>query len=87
MKQRIAAIILSFLILVIIGAQLLDLTAFTLGSPSSTFPITDWNQISEVLANWIWSYRVIDVMIQATLLLASVLGFSALFRTMKKEES
>ncbi len=86
MKHRIAAILLSLLMLVIIGAQLIDLTPFALGTPSSTFPIADWTQVSEALADWIWSYRVVDVMIQATLLLASVLGFSALFRTMRKEE-
>ncbi len=86
MRYRIAAILLGLLILLIIGVRLIDLAPFALGTPSVTYPIADWNQISEALADWIWSYRVIDVMVQATLLLASVLGFSALFRTLKKEE-
>jgi multisubunit Na+/H+ antiporter MnhB subunit len=81
MKYKIAAIILSIILVLLIGVNLIDFTAFTLGDPASS-PLP----LHEAIADWLWSYRVVDVLVQVTLLFAAVLGASAMFRAMKKEE-
>ena len=82
MKHKIAAILLSGIAFVLIVGQLVDFTAFGFGLPSSASdPVT-------AMADWLWSYRTIDVLIQGTLLLAAVLGASAMFRgiTVREDE-
>jgi hypothetical protein len=81
MRYRIAALLLSGIAFVLIIGQLVDFTAFSLGLPSSApDPVT-------AMADWLWSYRTVDVLIQGILLLAAVMGASAMFRgTVEHEE-
>ena len=74
MRYKIAAILLSGVAFVLIVGQLVDFTAFAFGVPSSDpDPVT-------AMADWLWSFRTIDVLIQGVLLLAAVMGASAMFR-------
>ena len=80
MRYKIAAILLSSIAFLLIVGQLVDFTAFGFGLPSSApDPVT-------AMADWLWSYRTIDVLIQGTLLLAAVLGASAMFRSTTQED-
>jgi len=88
MKHKIAAIILSVIMVLLIGVQLVDFAAFALSAP--TEPLlnhADWDIIGQRVGELMWSYRVVDVLIQVTLLLAAVIGASAMFRSMRKEEN
>ena len=88
MKHKIAAIILSIIMVLLIGVQLVDFTAFALSTP--TEPLlnpADWDIIGQRVGELMWSYRVVDVLIQVTLLLAAVIGASAMFRSMRTEEN
>lgn len=76
MRYRLAALLLGSLIFILIVVQLVDLSTFTLGSPPE-LP-TDTNS---AVANWLGSYRAIDLLIQVTLLLAAVMAASAMFRS------
>jgi multisubunit Na+/H+ antiporter MnhB subunit len=88
MKFKIVAIVLCVFIVYIIGARIFNFAAFTLGEPSGTTIAPNfWDQIGKTVGDWLWSYRVIDVLAQAVLLFAAVIGASALFRSMRKEES
>ena len=87
MKYKITAIFLCVLMVVIISIRVVDFAAFTLGEPAgSTIAPNLWDQIGKTVGDWLWSYRVIDVLAQAVLLFAAVIGASALFRSMRKEE-
>ncbi|TFF84626.1 hypothetical protein EU524_00755 [Candidatus Thorarchaeota archaeon] len=80
MKYRIAAIFLSLTMLALVIIQLVDLPLFPFGTPSSSpDPIA-------AVADWLWSYRTVDVLIQGVLLLAAVMGASAMFRTRRPKE-
>lgn len=88
MKHKIAAIILSIILVLLIGVQLVDFTAFALSAPIE--PLLnpgDWDIIGQRVGELMWSYRVVDVLIQVTLLLAAVIGASAMFRSMRREEN
>ncbi len=88
MKYKIAAALLSLIIIILIGVQLVDFTAFTIGTPSGPLFAPDtWEQIGQTVGSWLWSYRVFDVLVQVMLLLAAVIGASAMFRSMDKEAS
>ncbi|MGQ4870913.1 MAG: hypothetical protein ACP6IT_03645 [Candidatus Thorarchaeota archaeon] len=88
MKYKIAAAILALIVLVLIVGQLTDFTAFAVGAPSGPLLSPElWEQIGQAVGTTLWSYRVIDVLVQVTLLLAAVVGASAMFRSMRKEES
>ncbi len=87
MKYKIAGALLSLIIIALIGVQLVDFTAFTIGFPAGPLlPSSWWEQIGQAVGSTLWSYRVIDVLIQATLLVAAVVGASAMFRSMRREE-
>ncbi|NHI82906.1 MAG: hypothetical protein EAX81_01195 [Candidatus Thorarchaeota archaeon] len=87
MKYKIAAAFLSVILLLIVGVSLLDLTAFELAAPGgTTFAINDWEGIGRMVGDWLWSYRSIDLLVQVTLLFAAVIGASAMFRTMRRNE-
>lgn len=87
MKYKIAAAILSLVILWLVGATLLDITAFELAAPTgTTFAIIDWEGVGSAVGDWLWSYRSIDLLVQVTLLFAAVIGASAMFRAMRREE-
>jgi hypothetical protein len=87
MKYKIAAIFLCVFIVFMISVRIVDFSAFTLGEPAgSTIAPNLWDQIGKAVGDWLWSYRVIDVLAQAVLLFAAVIGASALFRSMRKEE-
>lgn len=74
MKYKITAIIFSIIALLLIAVQLVDFSVFPLGPPaSSPDPIA-------AVADWLWSYRTVDVLVQGVLLLAAVMGASAMFR-------
>jgi hypothetical protein len=80
MKYKIAAIFLSAVALLLVMFQLLELPVFPFGTPSSSpDPVAS-------VADWLWSYRTIDVLIQGVLLLAAVMGASAMFRVRGAEE-
>ena len=83
MKYKIAAIALGGLIFLLIAGQLADLTPFLLGSP--TLLPTDTNQVGEYVADWLGSFRAIDLLVQVTLLLAAVMAASAMFRATRTE--
>ncbi|MGY5862898.1 MAG: hypothetical protein RTU09_11055 [Candidatus Thorarchaeota archaeon] len=86
MKHKIAAIMLSVIMILLIGMQLMDFTAFPLSAPTELLlNPADWDIIGQRVGELMWSYRVVDVLIQVTLLLAGVIGASAMFRSMKKE--
>ncbi|TXT54902.1 MAG: hypothetical protein BAJATHORv1_50155 [Candidatus Thorarchaeota archaeon] len=90
MKHKIVAAVLSLVIIILVGYQLIDFSAFVLGTPAGgTQPadLANAGQVLGVIRDWISSYRAIDVLIQATLLLAAVMGVSALVRSMYMEES
>jgi multisubunit Na+/H+ antiporter MnhB subunit len=88
MKHKIAAIILSIIMVLLIGVQLVDFTAFALSTPTeSLLNPADWDIIGQRVGELMWSYRVVDVLVQVTLLLAAVIGASAMFRSMRKEEN
>ncbi|TFG31920.1 hypothetical protein EU527_11375 [Candidatus Thorarchaeota archaeon] len=80
MRYRIAALLLGALVFLLIIGQLVDLTAFTLGSPIDLPADTN-----SAVADWLGSYRAIDLLIQVTLLLAAVMAASAMFRASKRE--
>ncbi len=84
--HKVAAALLSLVILLLVGVYLVDYTPFALGQPPGTTTAADaWRTTAELLAEWLWSYRVIDVLIQVTLLLTAVLGASAMFRVMHRD--
>jgi hypothetical protein len=80
MRYKIAAMTLAGLIFLLIIGQLVDLTPFLLGSPSQ-LP-ADTNQ---AVADWLGSFRAIDLLVQVTLLLAAVMAASAMFRASRTE--
>jgi hypothetical protein len=81
MRYRLAALFLSAVILLLVAVQLLDMPVFPFGTPSSSpDPVA-------AVADWLWSYRTIDVLIQGVLLLAAVMGASAMFRMRGAKES
>ncbi len=80
MRYRIAALFLCAIVFFLIVGQLVDFTAFVLGTPFN-LP-TDTNA---AVANWLGSYRAIDVLVQVTLLLAAVMAASAMFRASPRE--
>ena len=80
MRYKFAALLLGSLIFLLIIGQLMDLTPFPLGSPL-LLPV-DTNQ---AVADWLGSYRAIDLLIQVTLLLAAVMAASAMFRSARTE--
>ena len=80
MRYRIAAPVLGVLIFILIIGQLFDLSTFVLGTPFE-LP-SDTNAAVE---NWLGSYRAIDILVQATLLLAAVMAASAMFRASRTE--
>jgi hypothetical protein len=80
MRYKIAAIVLGGLIFLLIVGQLVDLTPFLLGSPLQ-LP-ADTNQ---AVADWLGSFRAIDLLVQVTLLLAAVMAASAMFRASRME--
>ncbi|MCF2136566.1 MAG: hypothetical protein K9W43_04920 [Candidatus Thorarchaeota archaeon] len=88
MKYKIVAGLLSLIMITLIGIKLVDFTAFTIGAPTGTlYAPTLWEQIGNAVGSTLWSFRVIDVLIQAILLVAAVIGASAMFRSLKKEEA
>ncbi|MHA1781364.1 MAG: hypothetical protein ACTSYL_10950 [Candidatus Thorarchaeota archaeon] len=88
MKYKIVAGLLSLIIIALIGIKLVDFTAFTIGAPAGPLIAPNlWEQIGNAVGSTLWSFRVIDVLIQATLLVAAVIGASAMFRSMKKEDA
>jgi len=80
MKHKIAALTLGGLTFLLIVGQLVDFTPFLLGSPS-LLP-ADTNQ---AVADWLGSFRAIDLLVQVTLLLAAVMAASAMFRATRTE--
>ena len=87
MKYKVFALILVVVMIVIIGSQLIDFTAFVHGTPAGTlYDAGAWEEIGDAIADILWSYRAIDVLIQATLLLAAVMGASAMVRAYRKGE-
>ncbi len=87
MKYKIFAFILAVVMIVIIGSQLIDFTAFIHGTPAGTlYDAGAWEEIGAAIADILWSYRAIDVLIQATLLLAAVMGASAMVRAYRRED-
>ena len=87
MRYKIAAVLLSLILLILVGINLLELTAFELAAPSgTTFDIVDWEGIGSTVGDWLWSYRSIDLLVQVTLLFAAVIGASAMFRIMRRDE-
>ena len=88
MRYRAAAIIFLLILLYLIGLVLVDLAPFALGSPiGSTYDPNAWLEIEQAIRGILPFYRVPDLLIQATLILAAVIGASAMFRLSKKEES
>jgi len=82
MRYRIAAFLLGILILVLVVGQLIDLNIFVLGTPLDLPPDTN-----AAVADWLGSYRAIDILIQVTLLLAAVMAASAMFRASQQKEA
>ena len=80
MRYRITALVLGILIFLLVIGQLVDLTPFLFGLPSQ-LPV-DTNQ---AVADWLGSFRAIDLLIQVTLLLAAVMAASAMFRSSRME--
>ncbi len=80
MRYRLAALILGVLIFILIIGQLVDFSVFVIASPVA-LP-TDTNA---AVADWLGSYRAIDVLVQVTLLLAAVMAASAMFRAYNQE--
>ena len=80
MRYKIAAMTLGVLTFLLIVGQLVDFTPFLLGSP--TLLPTDTNQ---AVADWLGSFRAIDLLAQVTLLLAAVMAASAMFRATRTE--
>ncbi len=84
MRYRAAAFLLSLVIVVLVGSRLVDFSIFSLGAPAGPLLSPDaWDQIGTTIGEWLWSFRVVDVLVQATLLLAAVVGASAMFRSMR----
>ena len=80
-SHKAVALVLSLVIIYIIGIQLIDLIPFQLGTPvGTTFPIDAIDAIAQAVGDTISTFRAIDVLIQVTLLLAAVIGATALFR-------
>ncbi|MBN2227993.1 MAG: hypothetical protein JW779_00245 [Candidatus Thorarchaeota archaeon] len=80
MRYKIAALTLGVLILVLIIGQLIDYSTFSLA-----LPLLDYIDANDAVAQWLGTYRAIDILAQVTLLLAAVMGASAMFRTAQRE--
>ena len=80
MRYKIAALVLGGLIFSLIIGQIVDLTPFLLGAPSQ-LPA----DVNQAVADWLGSFRAIDLLIQVTLLLAAVMAASAMFRSSRTE--
>lgn len=88
MRHKIVGLLLSVILFVIIAVQLVDFTPFTAGAPLG--PLIDsgsWDAIRASLAEYLWSYRVFDVLIQAVLLLAAVMAASVMAREEARREN
>lgn len=80
MRYRIAALLLGAIVFILIVGQLVDFTSFVLGVPSN-LP----SDVDSAVADWLGSYRAIDILVQVTLLLAAVMAASAMFRPSTQE--
>jgi hypothetical protein len=87
-RHKAVALLLSSAIIFIIGIYLIDLNPFQLALPAGpTFDIDEVDAIAQAVGDIISSYRAIDVLIQVTLLLAAVVGATALFRQRPEEDA
>jgi len=80
MRYRIAALLMGAIIFLLVLGQLIDFSVFTLGSPLELPADTN-----SAVADWLGSYRAIDLLVQVTLLLAAVMAASAMFRSSNSE--
>jgi multisubunit Na+/H+ antiporter MnhB subunit len=92
-SRIIGAALAAILFIAIVALVLTAISPFQLINPSwvpsidlTQIPVNDYSLAGTNVALLIWSYRGIDVMMQALLLMAAAIGAAALFRIERGKE-